>query len=60
MGYRAQRPPTFAACIPRVEEARERIKPREGRYLPELTPERLLMDRSDASNPQTQKRCLPP
>ena len=32
---------------PRADQAQE------GRYLPELTPERLLKDRSIANNPQT-------
>jgi hypothetical protein len=42
-----------------VEEARKRIKP-GGRYLLELTPERLLMEVGSASNPQTQKVCPTP
>ena len=49
------KPPTFAACIPRVEEARSGSSLFTGRYPPKLTPERLLKDSSDANNPQTRK-----
>ena len=37
--YRARRPPTFAACVPRVEEARGGSSLFTGRYLPGLAPE---------------------
>jgi hypothetical protein len=44
--HRARGPPTFAACIPRVEEARSGSSLFTGRYPPELAPERLLADGS--------------
>ena len=49
------RPPTFAACAPQEEEARGGSSLFRGRYLPGLTPERLLKDDSKANNPQTRK-----
>jgi len=47
------KPPTFAACTPQEEEARGGSSLFTGRYLPGLTPERLLKDDSEANNPQT-------
>ena len=40
-----------------MEEARSGSSLFTGRYPPELTPERLLTDTSDANNPQTQERA---
>ena len=49
------RPPTFAACAPREEEARGGSSLVRGRYPPGLAPERLVKDDSEANNPQTRK-----